>query len=97
MLATSNEWTLPNSGDVALKNLKKSFIDNFAFVCVESTLKTYGSPLKQFKIWCQRKSLRYLPIEPLIVSIYLTKLTMSTKSHAPILLASLIIFFSFYK
>ena len=75
-----------------LDNLKKSFIDNFAFVRVESTLKTYVS-WRQFKIWCQRKSIRYLLVEPLIVSLYLTKLTTSANSPAPIILASSAIFF----
>ena len=76
-----------------MDNLKKSFINNRAFVCTESILKTYVSPWKQFKTWCQRKSLRYLLAEPLIVSLYLTKFTMSTNSCAPILLASSTIFF----
>ena len=75
-----------------MDNFKKSFINNLAFVHAESTLKTYVSLWKQFKIWCQRKSLSNLPTEPLIVSFYLAKLTMSANSPAPILLASSTIF-----
>jgi len=61
----------PKVNNLTLKNLKNSKSQN--------TLRAYASDFRHFKNFCIDNNVKYLPSDPRIISLYLTKLAKTSK------------------
>jgi len=62
-----------------LKNLEEETLNNLKNSKANNTLRAYSSDFKHFKEFCLGNNVKYLPTEPRIVSLYLTKLSKTSK------------------
>ena len=62
-----------------LKNLEEETLNNLKNSKANNTLRAYSSDFKDFKEFCLGNNVKYLPTDPRIVSLYLTKLAKTSK------------------
>jgi len=62
-----------------LKNLEEETLNNLKNSKANNTLRAYSSDFKDFKEFCVGNNVKYLPTDPRIVSLYLTKLAKTSK------------------
>ncbi len=62
-----------------LKNLEEETLNNLKNSKAQNTLRAYTSDFKHFREFCISNNVNYLPSEPRIVSLYLTKLANTSK------------------
>ena len=58
-----------------IKKLEKETILNLEYSKAQNTIRAYQSDFNDFQLFCSKNSLRSLPSEPKIVSLYLTHLS----------------------
>ena len=66
-----------------LKSLHESTLNNLKNSKAINTLRAYKSDFKDFGAFCVKHSLKSLPSEPKIVSLYLTHLSIMTLCCMP--------------
>ena len=62
-----------------LRNLEEETLNNLKNSKANNTLRAYSSDFKDFKEFCLSNNVKYLPTDPRIVSLYLTKLAKTSK------------------
>ena len=62
-----------------LKNLENETLNNLKNSKSQNTLRAYSSDFKDFKKFCEDNNVKFLPTEPRILSLYLTKLSKTSK------------------
>ena len=62
-----------------LENLEKDTLNNLKMSKAHNTLRAYKSDFKDFSSFCIDNNVKYLPTDPRIVSLYLTKMAKTSK------------------
>ena len=71
----------PNTNNLSkdLKELEESTINNLKISKAKNTLRAYKADFNHFSSFCIDNNVKYLPSDPRIVSLYLTKLAKTSK------------------
>tara|TARA_B100000941_G_C28419282_1_gene507870 strand:- start:38 stop:952 length:915 start_codon:yes stop_codon:yes gene_type:complete len=62
-----------------IKNLEIKTLDNLKLSKAKNTIRAYKSDFKDFSLFCSKHSMKSMPTEPKIVSLYLTYLSKKSK------------------
>ncbi len=62
-----------------IKNLEIKTLDNLKLSKAKNTIRAYKSDFKDFALFCSKHSMKSMPTEPKIVSLYLTYLSKQSK------------------